>query len=444
MWTSERPLRLQDGSFLKGESDRKRASRSLDQLILSGLVPFPDNREAATDGPIPVSDAFNIGDHAVTERRGFLCAYDVADIRLPSEFAPIIEAASGLPRILPTGRVRRHLERLPVLHLNAFCSDAPEPQVRTAFVRYSFLVQAYVWGEERPPTRLPAALAVPIWALARRLGQKPLLTYSAYVLDNWDRFDREGPFSLDNLYMVQNFLAGQDEAWFVLVHVAIEARAGVMLATIPSMIEAANHHDAEATERSLTKISTGWDDINAIFDRMPERCDPYIYFQRVRPYIHGWRDNPALGAGLIYEGVSETGGTPQAFRGQTGAQSSIMPAMDALFGIRHAQDPLRLYLDELHVYRPPAHRAFIDRIRELSHLRDFAAAGPSALREAYNACVVRLTRFRTRHLEYAASYIHRQAKDSMGNDTQVGTGGTPFMPYLKKHRDEAERHLLRH
>jgi NAD(P)-dependent dehydrogenase (short-subunit alcohol dehydrogenase family) len=36
--------------------------------------------------------------------------------------------------------------------------------------------------------------------------------------------------------MIQNFLAGQDEAWFVLVHVAIEARAGSMLAEIPAMV----------------------------------------------------------------------------------------------------------------------------------------------------------------------------------------------------------------
>lgn len=389
-----------------------------------------------------MTDAFSIADHSITAQRGFLCAYDVADVDLPEEFGPIVEAARDLPRTLPAGHIHRHLKQLPRLELDSFCSDAPEPQVRTAFVRYTFLAQAYVWGEKEPPTRLPAMLAAPVWALARRLGQKPLLTYSAYVLDNWDRFDRTGPIALDNLYMVQNFLGGQDEAWFVLVHVAIEARAGAMLAEIPSVIEAVGRHDAAATERGLAKISAGWDDINAIFDRMPERCDPYIYFQRVRPYIHGWRDNPALGTGLIYEGVSETKGAPQTFRGQTGAQSSIMPTMDALFGIQHAQDPLRSFLDELHAYRPPAHRAFIDRVRELSHLRDFAAAGRPALREAYNACVVRLTRFRSRHLEYAASYVHNQAQDSLGNDTNVGTGGTPFMRYLRKHRDEAEQHLL--
>lgn len=389
-----------------------------------------------------MTDAFSITDHAVTAQRGFLCAYDVADVDLPAEFASVVEAARDLPRTLPTGRIRRHLEQLPRLELDSFCADAPEPQVRMAFVRYTFLVQAYVWGEKKPPTRLPAMLGVPVWALAARLGQKPLLTYSTYVLDNWDRFDRSGPIALDNLYMVQNFLGGQDEAWFVLVHVAIEARAGAMLAEIPPLIAAVGQHDAAATERGLAKISAGWDDINAIFDRMPERCDPYIYFQRVRPYIHGWRDNPALGAGLIYEGISDAKGAPQVFRGQTGAQSSIVPTMDALLGIHHAQDPLRSFLDELNVYRPPPHRAFVDRVRDLSRLREFAASGHPALREAYNACIIGLTRFRTRHLEYAASYIHRQTRDSLGNDTDIGTGGTPFMRYLKKHRDEAERHLL--
>lgn len=385
-----------------------------------------------------------LSDHDITPDRGYLCAHDAADVALPSELNAVVEAAIALPHTLLTGRIRKHLEALPVLDLTSFCAEAGDPEIRTAMVRYAFLVQAYVWGEPDPPAHLPACLARPVWALAKRLGQQPLLPYSGYVLDNWDRFDRTAPIALDNIWMIQNFLGGQDENWFVLVHVAIEARAGEMLARIPTLIAAADNEDATAVERELVAMHAVWNDMNAIFDRMPERCDPYAYFHRVRPYIHGWKDNPALGVGLIYDGVEETGGQPQAFRGQTGSQSSIVPTIDALLGVSHADDPLRSYLDELHIYRPPAHRAFIDKVRAVSHVRDFIArAGNPSLCEAYNANINSLARFRTRHLEYAASYIHKQAKDSTGNDTDIGTGGTPFMKYLKKHRDEAEAHLLR-
>jgi indoleamine 2,3-dioxygenase len=390
-----------------------------------------------------MADVLRLSDHDMSANRGFLCSYDAADVQLPSELAAPEEAARDLPRTMLTGRIRHHLSALPVLDLKTFCAEASDAQLRTAMVRYSFMVQAYVWGEPKAPTSLPAPLAVPMWALAKRLGQQPLLPYSAYVLDNWDRLDRNGPISLDNIWMIQNFLAGQDEAWFVLVHVAIEARAGAMLAEIPAVLEAVKNGDAAAVEASLALINKGWDDVNAIFDRMPERCDPYVYFHRVRPYIHGWKDNPALGEGLIYEGVAETGGKPQAFRGQTGSQSTIVPSMDALLGVGHAADPLRTFLDELHIYRPPAHRTFVDKVRALSNLRAFVqASGNANLREIYNSNIRSLARFRTRHLEYAASYINKQGKDSLGNDTDVGTGGTPFMKYLKKHRDEAEQHLL--
>ncbi len=267
--------------------------------------------------------------HDMSPERGFLCAYDAADVTLPSDLAAPEQAARDLPRTLLTGRVRKHLEALPVLDLKGFCAGASDAQLRTAMVRYAFMVQAYVWGEPDVPTR-PSSPSRRTNMGACWPGQQPLLPYSAYVLDNWDRLDRNGPVALDNIWMIQNFLAGQDEAWFVLVHVAIEARAGEMLAEIPKLIDAADKGDEKAVEASLAKAAKVWDDVNAIFDRMPERCDPYIYFHRVRPYIHGWKDNPALAAGLIYEGVAETNGEPQSFRGQTGSQSTIVPSMDAL------------------------------------------------------------------------------------------------------------------
>ena len=384
-----------------------------------------------------------LSDFDITPDRGFLCSFDASAVVLPAMFEEIVDAGICLPDYLVTGRVRHFLDRLPEVPLAAALETMSDAEKRMAMVRYSFLVQAYVWGEREAPAALPRCLARPIWDLAKALGQQPLLPYSSYVLDNWGMIDPDAGIALDNLFMIQTFLAGQDEAWFVLVHVAIEAAAGKALAEVPKMLDGTMRADGKALTASLDRIGAVWEEINALFDRMPEKCDPYIYFNRVRPYIHGWQDNPALPAGLIYDGVADTGGKPVAFRGQTGSQSSIVPLMDALLGLTHQQDPLRRYLDELHIYRPPAHRRFIEGVRERSMVRSTVqAAGPGEMRDAYNHIVEQIAAFRTRHLEYAARYINKQSKGGAGNDTEVGTGGTPFMRYLKKHRDESRAQLI--
>lgn len=375
-------------------------------------------------------------DFGLSAERGFLSSYEIDTIELPQGFDEMLDAAASLSSLITSGRVRHFLRQVGHPDMAYFLASASDEQVRTAMVHYSFLVQAYVWGEAEAPTTLPANLAIPICAIGDHLGLPPLLPYSGYVLDNWHRLDKSGGISLDNIAMYQNFLGGQDENWFVLVHVAIEAEAGRALQLATELVEAAAQHDAAKVELLLADMNRVWDAVNAHFDRMPERCDPYIYYQRVRPYIHGWKNNPALPDGLVYEGVAKYAGRPQAFRGQTGSQSSIVPAMDGLFQVVHESDPLREFLDELHQYRPPQHRAFIDAIREASTLRDFAKTQNQSVKDAFNACVEQVARFRTRHLEYAASYINKQAPSGAGNDTDVGTGGTPFMKYLKKHRDE--------
>ncbi len=80
-----------------------------------------------------------------------------------------------------------------------------------------------------------------------------------------------------------------------------------------------------------------------------------------------------------------------------------------------------------------------EAVEDRSAIRRFvhgAGASRRSLLSAYDACLRRVEEFRSIHLEYAARYIFRQAGDKRANPNSVGTGGTPFMPYLKKHRDE--------
>ena len=179
--------------------------------------------------------------------------------------------------------------------------------------------------------------------------------------------------------------------------------------------------------------------------------DPYMYYNRVRPYIHAWKNSPTLPQGLVYEGVTAYAGRPQQFRGETGAQSSIVPCLDAGLGVSHAPDPLTVYLQEMREYMPPQHRAFLRAIEQSTdeknrpllsaYIRDRRSDNPNLWR-SYCTCVDLLAQFREIHIGYADSYIHRQHQIHASNPSAVGTGGTPFIAYLQKHLDETRRALV--
>ncbi len=385
----------------------------------------------------------DLKEYGITAERGYLTPHDMDTVKLPAVFDPIVKAGQRLSDYMTSGRVRFFLDQLPEIDMQAALEGLDDAQLRMLMVHYSFIMQAYMWGQDDVVDTLPRNIAVPFSILSDRMGLFPLLPYSGYTLDNWAKLDKTGDVTLDNIYVIQNFYDGVDENWFILVHVEIEAKAGPALAAIPVLIDALKADDVAQVKEQLKTIRSAWQKINPVFDRMPERCDPHTYYLRVRPYIHGFKGNPALPKGLKYEGVDKYEGKHQEFRGQTGSQSSIVPTMDALFQIEHENDPMREYLDELHFYRPPKHRKFIEDVREHSTLRSYVQdKSDNELIQLYNDCIEHIQAFRTRHLEYAASYINKQARSAEGNPTDVGTGGTPFMKYLKKHRDESRRHLL--
>lgn len=384
----------------------------------------------------------DLAHYGLAADRGFLSHHEIDAVPLPPVFAEIEAAAAILPDLLTTGRVRHWLDKLPTPDIHAFIAGASDAERIVAMVRYSFLTQAYVWGEGAPAHRLPANLAVPFVALADALGVPPVMSYAGYVLDNWCRIDKAGPIVFENVAMNQHFAGGSDEAGFVLTHVAIEAAAGPALDLAVDLVRASDQGDAWAVETMLGEMVAVWRSICGIFDRLTERCDPVFYFTRIRPYLNGWKDNPEIPQGMIYEGVDRYAEQPIAMRGQTGSQSSIVPAMDALFRVSHGEDELRAFLQDLHQYRPPRHRAFIDDLAAASGLRAFAKAEGGSVKEAFNAAIQAIAEFRTMHLRFAATYIFNQMGSGADKDSALGTGGTPFMKYLKKHRDETAAQML--
>ena len=312
----------------------------------------------------------DLATYHVDPQCGFLPTPDPL-AQLPTAFACWEEMARELPKLLVAGAVRHSIKQLPLLKVSTLQG---EHQLERAMMLLSYFGHAFVWGETTPATHLPANLAVPWYAVAQRLGRPPVLSYASYALHNWRRFDPAGPIALGNTVLLQNFLAGVDEEWFILIHVDIEARVAPALAALGPAQAAVRVDHGQELEHCLTTVATALERAYATLLRMPERCDPYIYYQRVRPYIHGWKNHPALPEGIVYEGVEAYGGAPQQFRGETGAQSSIIPALDAALGVTHKNDPLRPYLMEMRDYMPRGHRAFIEVLEQGPSVRDYVIA----------------------------------------------------------------------
>ena len=94
---------------------------------------------------------------------------------------------------------------------------------------------------------------------------------------------------------------------------------------------------------------------------------------------------------------------------------------------------------------PPEHRNAIEIVEKRSNAKNLISKSKTLTSE-YNKCLEEIRIFRAQHLEFAATYIHKQSQIKnpfgRGGSTITGTGGTPFMKYLKKHRDETKKQKI--
>ena len=347
---------------------------------------------------------------------------------LLNEFDDVEHIAKNLPKILANNQIEYEVLNL---ETEKDISNLSIDELERAMLLYSYIGHGYIWGGTSIEKVIPKNISKTWYKISQKLDRPPILSYASYALNNWKLQDVNKPFDLENIRILQNFLGGMDEDWFIMIHIAIEHEAKEILNNLKTYYLDKNE-DQSFLENALVSIKK----INQIMNRMPEKCDPFIYYNRVRPYIFGWKNNPATPNGVIYEGVEEYGGTPQLFRGETGAQSSIVPALDVLLGVAHSNDPLKEYLDEMRLYMPKEHRNLLNDLDQWSENNRSNSITEDSSVVLSDEIIKEVHAFRNKHLEYARIYIHEQSLSNQNNSNVVGTGGTPFMKYLDKHLQE--------
>jgi indoleamine 2,3-dioxygenase len=346
--------------------------------------------------------------------RGFLPPDDpLTSFGADSPLAPLDVLGHDLPSLLEDRGFRAFARGLEIPPLPP--EPVPRPVLLLYYVRLGFLASAYVnqVGEE-PARVLPRNIAVPFRDVSTRLRRPPILSYDGYALANWKRFRPDGPIALGNIDTLQNFVHLYDEHWFILVHVEIEAQAAALLEAIDTVERALALGDREPIDAAVRAIArTVWNQV-ATLRRIPEKMDPALYYKTFRPYIRFFE-------GVVYEGVDEA---PMDFRGETGAQSSVVPTLVAFLKIPHRPSLLTDHLADMRRFMPLEHRALIEHVEAMPNVRDVVD------RDAYNEALEALATFREAHLSFAKRYISQWVNDPRG------TGGTPYLQWLGQLIDE--------
>lgn len=370
-------------------------------------------------------------EHEVDRERGFLPATDPLET-LPPEFEEWERVAPRVSALLLAGRLRSTLEALPLPELQRLES---REELERAMLLLSVFGNAYVWAEDKPAMTIPHSIAVPWCRVADELGRPPIVAHASLVLRNWRLIDPDGGFNPENLETLQLFGGSPDEQWFYLIPQAMEAHGAQALVAIDSARSAVADKRLDALADELATIGRIVEELTGILLRTLEKCDPYIFYRRVRPYLTGWPE-----PGIVYEGVSET---PVKLAGGSAAQSSLFQAIDAALGISHEHEDSRPFLLAMRGHMPPRHRAFLETLDEggpllRSLVMEHRADHPQ-LAERYDGAVGALDSFRKTHFEMAVRYITRQAPE---HQVAKGTGGTDLKTFLKKTREETKDKLL--
>ncbi|XP_007178481.1 indoleamine 2,3-dioxygenase 1 [Balaenoptera acutorostrata] len=407
----------------------------------------------APDKSSPVENSWKIfEEYHIDEAVGFALPNPLEE--LPHPYDAWISIAKNLPELIKNGQLRAEVEKLTTFSIDGLQGHKSQ---RLAHLVLGYITMAYVWGEGDGDVRkvLPSNIAVPYCKVSEKLGLPPILVYADCVLANWKKKDPSGPMTYENMDILFSFPGGDCGKGFFLVSLVVETAAASAIKVIPIIFNAIQREDPDTLQKALLDITSCLHKALAMFHQIHEYVDPDLFFNVLRIYLSGWKGNPLLSEGLLYEGVWDT---PKKFAGGSAAQSSIFQCFDILLGIQHTvggvpSDSAAKFLQEMRTYMPSAHQNFLRSLESGPSVRKFVLSkGDATLQEIYNECVQAMVSLRDYHLQIVVKYIvipasrpskKKQTSKEPSEPKSKGTGGTDIMDFLKTVRSTTVNSLLK-
>ncbi|KAM5312302.1 indoleamine 2,3-dioxygenase 1 isoform 1-T1 [Glossophaga mutica] len=370
---------------------------------------------------------------------------------LPHPYDAWVSIAKNLPVLIENGELRAAVEKLPMFSIDDLSGHKLQ---RLARLVLGYITMAYVWDQGDGDVRkvLPRNIAIPYCKLSEKLGLPPILVYADCVLANWKKTDPNGPLSYENMDILFSFPGEDCSKGFFLISLLVEIEAAKAIKDIPSIFKALEHQDQDALHKALLNITSCLQKALKVFKQIHDCVQPDQFFSVLRIYLSGWKGNPQLPEGLLYEGVSDI---PKKFAGGSAAQSSTFQCFDVLLGINQnaGEASAAAFLQEMRTYMPPAHQKFLHSLESGPSVREFVLSkNDGSLTTAYNDCVEAMVSLRSYHLQIVSKYIlipaSRQSKKPETSEEpsemeSKGTGGTDLMKFLRNVRGTTEKALLK-
>lgn len=389
----------------------------------------------------------SLGRFHISEDYGFLLPNPLKE--LPDHFRPWMEIANELPHLIESHQLQARVNEMPLLNCQFLRSYREQ---RLAHLVLSFMTMGYVWqrGETQPQEVLPRNLAIPLVEVSRNLGLPPILVHSDLVLTNWMPRNAERPLEMGNLDIIVSFPGGESLRGFILVTVLVEKAAVPGIKALVQAVNAILQYNQNSLLQALQRLRLSIQEMTRTLGQMHDYVDPDIFYAVIRIFLSGWKDNPAMPVGLIYEGVCTE---PLEYSGGSAAQSTVLHAFDEFLGIRHSKESAD-FLHRMREYMPPSHKDFIEEIHSSPSLRDhILSSGNGQLLTAYNQCVEALTNLRSYHIAVVTKYLITAATKAKGRRPdrlhgpsqaleERGTGGTVVLNFLKSVRDKTLEAIL--